>query len=165
MTSSQDVNLVDIFLRLPKSREETFSPWMFLVGERMEFLWAKRTRTTKLLSAGLTPQPTTPPHRLHKGRSTTQCNRVSTAVRRISVCVWVRTRSSIKAFTTVRNIKSRRQFVQPLADFHRNSIVIIYFCSDVLTFVTIRFLTDFWVQIDALFSAVGRISVCARVLT
>ena len=44
-----------------------------------------------------------------------------------------------KAFTAVRIIiKSRRQ-----ADFRRNSIVTIYFYSDVLFFVTIRFLTDF----------------------
>ena len=35
--------------------------------------------------------------------------RVSTTVRRISVCVWVRTRSFIKPFIAVRIIKSRRQ--------------------------------------------------------
>ena len=75
--------------------------------------------------------------------------RVSTTVRRISVCVWVRTRSFIKSFIAVRIIKSERQFVQPLLDFRRNSIVTIYFCSDVLIFVTIRFLTDFWVRIES----------------
>ena len=53
-----------------------------------------------------------------------------------------------KAFTAVRIIKSRRQIVQLQADFRRNSIVTIYFCSDVLIFVTIRFLTDFWVRIQ-----------------
>ena len=54
-----------------------------------------------------------------------------------------------KAFTAVRIIKSRRQIVQPqAADFGRNSIVTIYVCSDVLIFVTIRFLTDFsaWIE-------------------
>ena len=51
--------------------------------------------------------------------------------------------SFIKAFTAVRIIKFGRQFVQPQADFRRNSIVTIYFSCDVLIFVTIRFLTDF----------------------
>ena len=65
------------------------------------------------------------------------------AVRRISECARVLTYRFFKAFTAVRIIKSKRQIVQPQADFRRNSTVTIYFCSDVLIFVTIRFLTDF----------------------